>query len=322
MKTRRILSVFLAVCILLSLMPAVTLPARAAESGTISYEPDEYPEFVLFNAISGSSKTYFKSVAKETHFSAVAAGKFVDRENAQNVLSYNTEVKTLTQDFIWSDFKETALARLSDSYGQIKAGAAATLTSEKHKHSWGLHYTELTGYMSTLFGFSPALRNTICTLTGDSKGNNTLRLGETEFYSLPAGIAHIEGQSGKPLELSFMHSAILFDNGKQECHCGGKADSFVVSFCDDQVPGIRSVKITDSSGAACTNFGRNAVINITFTCSEPIRLSDNDPTGKDKVCIGLNLSTAAGTTKKYYAYLTFPNGEYDDWNFLSWEDKQ
>ena len=75
MKTKRILSVLLAACLLFGLIPGAALPARAANPDP-TYNRDAAPEVAIFNAINGKSSDFFTQEMKKDTFNAVEAGKF------------------------------------------------------------------------------------------------------------------------------------------------------------------------------------------------------------------------------------------------------
>ena len=134
MRANRILSVLLAVCILASLMPAITLPARAANADP-TYQREVTPELVVLNAISGKNEAFLDSVKEDAKYNAVAAKKFVNDYDSEDVLTYKKEFKnSFFNIYSWNDFENTNLALLRDKYGQIQTGLAVTLTNDHHDH--------------------------------------------------------------------------------------------------------------------------------------------------------------------------------------------
>ena len=66
MKGKRLVSILLILCMVLTLMPEVSLPVRAASRPDPVYNRESLPEQVIFNAINGSNEDYFKSVMKSS----------------------------------------------------------------------------------------------------------------------------------------------------------------------------------------------------------------------------------------------------------------
>ena len=70
------LSAFIAVCMLLSLIPAITLNVKAVSYSDPVYSRVGTPEVAIFNVYTGASDDFFKSQMVNHFYNAVAAGKF------------------------------------------------------------------------------------------------------------------------------------------------------------------------------------------------------------------------------------------------------
>lgn len=319
MRSKRVLSVLLAACMLLSLLPTVTWPALAAplDPGDFvdvdpSYTRVRAPEVAIFNAYTGASEDFFKSQMGGSIYNAVAAGKFTN-------LKYDTKVSDNTT-YVWDQFYDSSLAYLSDKYQQLQAGYAITRTSKSHTHRWQLIYSaDLTSYLSSdLYLNDEANRQywSVAGYTGFSRSATTARQGNKEFHPLGYTIngtnsryMTVNGvnQSNirKKMYINFSNRSLYYDGQKKTCTCGGTATGAMVSFYDGTAPAIQSVEIKKGN-TPCTNFKAGDTITVVLNCSEAIRFADDSPSGKGNVYIGLQVNAG---TDRLPAYLTGLNEE-------------
>ena len=306
MKGKRLISILLTLCMVLALMPEVSLPIRAEDYPDPVYQKSYSPEFIIFNAVSGSSEEYFQSVMKDSRFNAVAAEKFLKTPNQDVALKYGDKISgSGVTWYTWDSFRNTQLAKLSDAEDQLKVGLAVTLTNNYHSHSYSIWDCWLTSYMDvTLSSFATA--TAMCVARGYDRSQSTVRRGNASFKDLPKEMAAADGRNGKPLTVEYYGSILGYHDDKGTCKCGGSAEKTVVSFYDGTAPTIESVKVTRAGESGlCWNFKRGDVINIELTCSESIRFSDDSAKNKGNLCIGLMVE---GSADRLYAYLTSLSG--------------
>lgn len=323
MKRKRILSLLLAVCMVLSLSPAVSRPVRAAVNDDPEYIRAGTPEVAIFNAYTGASDEFFKKQMANHFYNAVATGAFKKTDNASSLLNYEVKVSD-NATYVWSGFCDSNLAYLSDKYQELQAGYSVTRTSNSHTHRWKLIYSaSLTSYMNTDLYLNDAARNQYWDLAyyrSFSNSGSTLRQGNTKgkekFHSLGYTINGLNSRyytiNGveqkdirKDMYISFVNSTLMYDGQKKTCTCGGSATGAVVSFYDGIAPTIRSVEIKNGN-APCTNFKAGDTVTVVLNCSEAIRFADDSAVGKGNVYIGLMVE---GATDRLPAYLTSLNGE-------------
>ena len=326
MKSKRFLSALLAACMLLSLMPAVTLRAQAAplDPGDVVEVDPTYtrvgtPEVAIFNAYTGASADFFKSQMVNHIYNAVAAGEFKKSDDDTSLLNYEVKVSN-NSTYVWSDFYNSNLAYLSDKYQQLQAGYAVTRTSNSHTHRWKLFYSaDLTSYMNTDLYLADTERNQywdVAYYRGFSRSASTLRQGNGEFHSLGYTIngansrymtisGEPQGDIRKNMYISFVNSTLNYDGQNRTCTCGGSATGAMVFFYDGIAPTIKSVEIKNGD-AASTNFKAGDTVTVVLNCSEAIRFADDSKVGKGDVYIGL---TVEGATDRLYANLTSLVGE-------------
>ena len=109
MKSKRFLSAFIAVCMLLSLIPAITLNVMAVSYPDPVYSRVGTPEVAIFNVYTGASDDFFKSQMVNHFYNAVAAGKFKKSDNATSLLNYEVKVNN-NSTYVWSNFYNSNLA--------------------------------------------------------------------------------------------------------------------------------------------------------------------------------------------------------------------
>ena len=310
MRTKRILSVLLAACLLFGLIPAAAMPVRAANADPV-YNRAATPEYIIFNAKSGDSEDYFKSVMKDSKFNAVADGKFV-LYNSDTKLKYDTKVSQIgLSEYVWDDFRFSNLANLSDMCDELEVGLAVTLTNNPHKHTYDLLYTaNILSYMDVVLSKNVMdIGDGIYKANGYSKSMTTLRRGNATFRDIPAAVYATSEQNGAPLVLNFWNYEKTYDGGTRTCKCGGSAKDTVVSFYDGTAPELVSMDLSAIRGGVaipyCWDFGKGDIINIELTFSEPLRFADDKAAGKGDVCVGLMVS---GHTDQIPAYLTSLDG--------------
>jgi len=320
---RRILSILLAACMALSLIPAVELPVRAGNDPV--YNHAELPEVAIFNAQTGANEKYYKEQMAAPVYNAVSGLKFRKPgwTSVDDYLTYDTKV---TEDsiYVWNNFFNTRLAQLSDRYQQLQCGFAITRTSNSHTHRWKLIYSaDLTSYMNTDLYLSDAAHDqywSVADYRGFTRAAATMRDWNEEFTSLGYKIkfsslgytingansryATVGGvdqsQIRKNLYLSFSNSVLKYDGQDKTCTCGGSATGASVGFYDGVAPTITSVEIKNGETAS-TNFKKGDTVTIVLNISEAIRFADHNATGKGDIVIGLEVD---GRSDRLYANLT------------------
>ena len=320
MKSKRFLSAFIAVCMLLSLIPAITLNVKAVSYSDPVYSRVGTPEVAIFNVYTGASDDFFKSQMVNHFYNAVAAGKFKKSDNATSLLNYEVKVNN-NSTYVWSNFYNSNLAYLSDRYQQLQAGYSVSRTSNSHTHRWKLIYSaDLTSYMnSSLYLNDDALNQywSIVDYRGYARSASTMRYGTREYHPLGYTVNGANSRymtiSGveqkdirKSMYISFVDSMLYYDGQKKTCKCGGSATGAVVSFYDGVAPAVKSVEIKKGS-TDCTNFKAGDTVTVVLNCSEAIRFADDSAVGKGNVYIGLIVEGMMNV--RLPAHLTSLDGE-------------
>ncbi|MCR4804676.1 MAG: hypothetical protein K5981_03395, partial [Clostridia bacterium] len=330
MSYKRLLAAVLAVCLVVGLVPKVSQRAWADDS--IVYElGDVVPEYALFNYYTGANETYFKNVMSGSNYNAVQGYGFHNIAGMSEVLDYND---TIERDSLykWDLFYKTDIAYLWDQYEQLQMGFAITLNNNTHTHSWGFagwYEQQVTSQMAAgLFlgnydaTGEPFTRLKTIKVQYPSLKAASTRFGNAAFYGIDEiinGDNCLYGyiNSTRPqgckwyntLYIKFQNLDTYYDSGSKTCKCGGSASGPVVSFKDGTSPMIESVRVL-KEGVPATDFAPGETITIELTCTEPIRLADNDPSGKRNVWIGLNVENSMNPL---YARMASLSNSYTDW---------
>ena len=252
------------------------------------------PEVAIFNAYTGNSDAFYKSVMGSSNYNAVEAGYF-------GSLRYGTKVTGL-QAYSWNGVSGSTIYSLRKNNPDIKIGYSVTRSSKPHSHTAYLIVKyEMTSWSNTSLGFNLGgiALNGVVNYAGYNKSQDTYRAGNKQFKTFVP-------QDGKSLDLAYNVSPIKYNNNKDTCGCGGTSEGAMVSFYDGTSPYFTKLSIQNASGSYCNNFKPGDSVNIVLTCSEPVRFADDSASGKGNVYIGLNLN---GSTDKIYAHLTKLDGD-------------
>ena len=335
MKVKRTLSVLLALCMVLTLLPGLTVPAKAA---SVSYTRFSAPEIAILNYYTGGSGDFYESVLKDSRYNAVQAGKFAD---GGQKLKYDDEVNK-GRTYTWSNFANSNLALLSDQTLQLKVSFSATLKNNFHSHSWWTSpFTkvkqETVGRMSASLYFpgqsgAKGIKGTYYSVQhSDYSKNANVRKGNASYSTLPevfkgehAIITWINGEATRDwsfrndLKLQFNNHDYYYDGGSKTCSCGGSASGSFVGFYDGEAPKVKSVE-TRRNGVPTTDFKPGDTIQVVLKMSEPVRFADDSESGKENVCIALKM-TGSASEPVYATLKSLTNSGYNSYNSsATWE---
>ncbi len=300
-KMKKAISLLLTLTLVLNTLPPNFLPTTSqvvqaapnTSNDALEYKRVDAPEVAFFNAYTGNSDAFYKSVMGSSNYNAVEAGYF-------GSLRYGTKV-TGTQSYSWSGFSSSNISSLRKNNPNIKMGYSVTRTSKPHSHTAYLIVKyEMTSWSNTSLGFNLGgiALNGVVNYAGYNKSQDTYRAGNKQFKTFVP-------QDGKSLDLAYNVSPIKYNSNKDTCGCGGTSEGAMVSFYDGTAPYFTQVSIQNTSGSVCNNFKPGDSVNIVLTCSEPVRFADDSASGKGNVYIGLKLN---GSTEKLYAHLTKLDG--------------
>lgn len=309
---RRLLSTFLSLAMVLSLLPVWGLTALA-DNGIPAYRR-ESPEVAVLNAYSGSSEKLYSAIKGDGAYAAYNGIGLYTRKSdgAQAKYSDRATGNELAWDF---NLGETApvLKKLAKVSNNLQFNTSATFYNRTHTHS---HYSwkevktytaEMTvtekvyatfgGSARVIDGWSdksrtyPRIGDLGGVQSNNSDGFNTIYYNNNDYCSL-----------------QFSHRTFAWkDFEYRTCTCGGSyAENFVVAFCDTRAPQLVDVQYKIDNGSyasfnkgASLGLGRTLSIKLCF--DEPIRFADDSAAGKGDLY--LDLQADGETAGKYRAKL-------------------
>lgn len=312
--SRRLLSTFLSLAMVLSLLPVWGLTALA-DNGIPAYHR-ESPEVAVLNAYSGSSEKLYSAIKGDGAYAAYngiglykrqsdgAQAKYSDRATGNN------EGKAL--DFYLG---ETApvLKKLAKVSNNLQFNTSATFYNRTHTHS---HYNwkevktytaEMTVTEKVYATFSGSAR----VIDGWSDKSRTYpRIGDLGGVQSnnSDGFNTIYYNNNDYCSLQFSHRTFAWkDFEYRTCTCGGSyAENFVVAFRDTRAPELADIQYSADGTTYARRFsgmsvGKGKSVYIKLTFDEPIRFADDSAAGKGDLY--LDLQADGETAGKYRANL-------------------
>ena len=314
--SRRLLSTFLSLAMVLSLLPVWTLPAMA-DGGAVTYDR-KTPEVAVLNAYSGSSEKLYSAIKGDGAYAAYnGIGLYTRRSGAQAKYSDRATGNELAWDFMLTS--TPVLKELVQVSNNLQFNTSATFYNRTHTHS---HYNwkevktytaEMTVTEKVYATFSGSAR----VIDGWSDKSRTYpRIGDLGGVQSnnSDGFNTIYYKEGNDYcSLQFSHRTFAWkDFEYRTCTCGGSyAENFVVAFRDTRAPELADIHYS----ADGTNYerrfngmsvGKGKSVYIKLTFDEPIRFADDS--AADKGNLYLDLQADGETAGKYRAKLIELNG--------------
>lgn len=316
--SRRLLSTFLSLAMVLSLLPVWELTALA-DNGIPAYRR-ESPEVAVLNAYSGSSEKLYSAIKGDGAYAAYNGIGLYKRQSTGQPAKYSDRATGNEQ--AW-DFKldETApvLKKLAKVSNNLQFNTSATFYNRTHTHS---HYSwkevktytaemTVTEKVSATFGGSarvidgwsdksrtyPRIGDLGGVQSNNSDGFNTIYYKEGNDYC----------------SLQFSHRTFAWtDFEPRTCTCGGSyAENFVVAFRDTRAPELADVRYRTDDTSYERRFngmsvGKGKSVYIKLTFDEPIRFADDSAAGKGDLY--LDLQADGQSAGKYRAKLVELSG--------------
>lgn len=310
--SRRLLSTFLSLAMVLSLLPVWGLTALA-DNGIPAYRR-ESPEVAVLNAYSGSSEKLYSAIKGDGAYAAYnGIGLYKRQSNgAQAKYSDRATGNELAWDF---NLGETApvLKKLAKVSNNLQFNTSATFYNRTHTHS---HYSwkevkTYTAEMTVTEKVSATFGGSARVIDGWSDKSRTYpRIGDLGGVQSnnSDGFNTIYYNNNDYCSLQFSHRTFAWkDFEYRTCTCGGSyAENFVVAFRDTRAPQLVDVQYKIDNGSyasfnkgASLGLGRTLSIKLCF--DEPIRFADDSAVGKGDLY--LDLQADGETAGKYRAKL-------------------
>lgn len=294
--SRRLLSTFLSLAMVLSLLPVWTLPAMADGGAAVTYDR-KTPEVSILNAYSGSSEKLYSAIKGDGAYAAYnGIGLYTRRSGAQAKYSDRATGNEDAWDFSLNS--TPVLKELAQVSNNLQFNTSATFYNRTHTHS---HYNwkevktytaEMTVTEKVYATFSGSAR----VIDGWSDKSRTYpRIGDL------GGVQSNNSDGFNTIyykndycSLQFSHRTFAWkDFEYRTCTCGGSyAENFVVAFRDTRAPQLVDVQYKIDNGAyasfnkgASLGLGRTLSIKLCF--DEPIRFADDSADGKGDLYLDL-----------------------------------
>lgn len=318
--SRRLLSTFLSLAMVLSLLPVWEL-AALADSGVPAYHR-ERPEVAVLNAYSGSSEKLYSAIKGDGDYAAYNGIGLYKRQSDSAQAKYSDRATGNNEGKAW-DFNLGATApvlkKLAQVSNNLQFNTSATFYNRTHTHS---HYNwkevktytaEMTVTEKVYATFSGSAR----VIDGWSDKSRTYpRIGDLGGVQSnnSDGFNTIYYKEGNDYcSLQFSHRTFAWkDFEYRTCTCGGSyAENFVVAFRDTRAPELADIQYSADGTSYARRFsgmsvGKGKSVYIKFTFDEPIRFADDS--AADKGNLYLDLQADGETAGKYRAKLIELNG--------------
>ena len=317
---RRLLSTFLSLAMVLSLLPVWGLTALA-DNGIPAYRR-ESPEVAVLNAYSGSSEKLYSAIKGDGAYAAYNGIGLYTRQSDGAQAKYSDRATGNNEGKAWDFYLgKTApvLKKLAKVSNNLQFNTSATFYNRTHTHS---HYSwkevktytaEMTvtekvyatfgGSARVIDGWSdksrtyPRIGDLGGVQSNNSDGFNTIYYKDDNDYC----------------SLQFSHRTFAWkDFEYRTCTCGGSyAENFVVAFRDTRAPELADIQYSADGTTYARRFsgmsvGKGKSVYIKLTFDEPIRFADDSAVGKGDLY--LDLQADGETAGKYRAQLIELNG--------------
>ena len=316
--SRRLLSTFLSLAMVLSLLPVWELTALA-DNGIPAYRR-ESPEVAVLNAYSGSSEKLYSAIKGDGAYAAYNGIGLYTRQSDGAQAKYSDRATGNNEGKAW-DFNlgETApvLKKLAKVSNNLQFNTSATFYNRTHTHS---HYNwkevkTYTAEMTVTEKVSATFGGSARVIDGWSDKSRTYpRIGDL------GGVQSNNSDGFNTIyykndycSLQFSHRTFAWtDFEPRTCTCGGSyAENFVVAFRDTRAPELADVRYSADGTTYARRFsgmsvGKGKSVYIKLTFDEPIRFADDSAAGKGDLY--LDLQADGETAGKYRAQLVELSG--------------
>ena len=309
--SRRLLSTFLSLAMVLSLLPVWEL-AALADNGAPAYHR-ERPEVAVLNAYSGSSEKLYSAIKGDGAYAAYnGIGLYTRRSGAQ--AKYSDRATGNEQAWDFSLTSTPVLKELAQVSNNLQFNTSATFYNRTHTHS---HYSlkevkTYTAEMTVTEKVSASFSGSARVIDGWSDKSRTYpRIGDLGGVQSnnSDGFNTIYYKEGNDYcSLRFSHRTFAWkDFEYRTCTCGGSyAENFVVAFRDTRAPELADIHYSADGTSYERRFkgmsvGKGKSVYIKLTFDEPIRFADDSADGKGGLY--LDLQADGESAGKYRAQL-------------------
>ena len=310
---RRLLSTFLSLAMVLSLLPVWGLTALA-DNGIPAYRR-ESPEVAVLNAYSGSSEKLYSAIKGDGAYAAYNGIGLYKRQSDGKQAKYSDRATGNNEGKAWDFYLgETApvLKKLAKVSNNLQFNTSATFYNRTHTHS---HYSwkevkTYTAEMTVTEKVYATFGGSARVIDGWSDKSRTYpRIGDL------GGVQSNNSDGFNTIyykndycSLQFSHRTFAWkDFEYRTCTCGGSyAENFVVAFRDTRAPELADIQYSADGTTYARRFsgmsvGKGKSVYIKLMFDEPIRFADDSAAGKGDLY--LDLQADGETAGKYRAKL-------------------
>ena len=307
---RRLLSTFLSLAMVLSLLPVWGLTALA-DNGIPAYRR-ESPEVAVLNAYSGSSEKLYSAIKGDGAYAAYNGIGLYKRQSDGAQAKYSDRATGNEQAWDFRLSSTPVLKGLAQVSNNLQFNTSATFYNRTHTHS---HYSwkevkTYTAEMTVTEKVSATFGGSARVIDGWSDKSRTYpRIGDL------GGVQSNNSDGFNTIyykndycSLQFSHRTFAWkDFEYRTCTCGGSyAENFVVAFRDTRAPELADIQYSADGTNYARRFsgmsvGKGKSVYIKLTFDEPIRFADDSAAGKGDLY--LDLQADGETAGKYRARL-------------------
>ncbi|MBU5457603.1 immunoglobulin-like domain-containing protein [Oscillibacter sp. MSJ-31] len=307
--SRRLLSTFLSLAMVLSLLPVWTLPAMA-DGGAVIYDR-KTPEVSILNAYSGRSEKLYSAI-KGDGASAYNGIGLYKRQSTGAQAKYSDRATGNNEGKAWDfDLGKTApvLKELVQVSENLQLNTSATFYNRTHSHS---HYSwkevkTYTAEMTVTEKVTSTFSGSTRVIDGWSDKSRTYPrigdLGGVQSNNSDGFNTIYYKKDNDYCSLQFSHRTFAWkDFEYRTCTCGGSyAENFVVAFRDERAPVCTGASYSVDGGSWVKStkgvrVGAGQSVRIKLSFNEPIRFADDSANHGDLKLILQPDGTSADTS--------------------------
>ena len=315
--SRRLLSTFLSLAMVLSLLPVWEL-AALADNGVPAYHR-ERPEVAVLNAYSGSSEKLYSAIKGDGAYAAYNGIGLYKRQSDSAQAKYSDRATGNEKAWDFSLTSTPVLQKLAQVSENLQLNTSATFYNRTHTHS---HYNwkevkTYTAEMTVTEKVTSTFSGSTRVIDGWSDKSRTYpRIGDLGGVqsNRSDGFNTIYYKDGNDYcSLQFSHRTFAWkDFEPRTCTCGGSyAENFVVAFRDERAPACTGASYSVNGGSWVKStkgvrVGAGQSVRIKLSFNEPIRFADDSAAGKGELY--LDLQADGQSAGKYRAQLVELSG--------------
>lgn len=308
--SRRLLSTFLSLAMVLSLLPVWELTAMA-DGGAVTYDR-KTPEVSILNAYSGRSEKLYSAIKGDGAYAAYNGIGLYKRQSDGAQAKYSDRATGNEQAWDFNLSSTPVLKGLAKVSNNLQFNTSATFYNRTHTHS---HYSwkevkTYTAEMTVTEKVSATFGGSARVIDGWSDKSRTYpRIGDL------GGVQSNNSDGFNTIyykndycSLQFSHRTFAWkDFEYRTCTCGGSyAENFVVAFRDTRAPELADIQYSADGTTYARRFsgmsvGKGKSVYIKLMFDEPIRFADDSAAGKGDLY--LDLHADGETAGKYRAKL-------------------